>query len=238
MSYFSQQCEHTELFTRNVSLKYSDGSRTTFALEDVSVELPKTGFVGVMGPSGSGKSSLLYVLSGLKKPSEGSVHFQGNNLSELSEKSITALRREAFGFVFQQPWLLGWQNAAENVLMGAPAVDRAARHKAAGFLEELGLSALATKLPSQLSGGEKQRVCVARAMMNDPSVIFADEPTASLDHTNGHLVIDLLARYRERGLVVVVTHDAEMVRDADKILVLRDGRPVEWSAPSDLGKLK
>ena len=121
------------------------------------------------------------------------------------------LRRQRFGFVFQQPYLLVWQTAMENVLMGAPTLDAAARRKAAGYFEQLGIAELADKLPSQLSGGEKQRVCVARAMMNDPDVIFADEPTASLDHANGHLVVDLLSAYREQGTVVVVTHDPEML---------------------------
>jgi putative ABC transport system ATP-binding protein len=160
-------------------------------------------------------------------------------LSALSEAQITKLRRDAFGFVFQQPWLLNWQTAAENALMGAPEVDTAARAKACGFLADLGLSEYASKLPSQLSGGEKQRVCVARAMMNDPSVIFADEPTASLDHRNGHLVIELLARYREKGLVVVVTHDAEMVQEADSVLIMRDGAAVDWVSPAEArpGKL-
>ena len=229
----NERNENGVLKTEGVSLTYYDGDRKTYAVSDVSITLPERGFVGVMGPSGSGKSSLLYVLSGLKRASEGAVFYENQNLSAYTDAQITKLRRDAFGFVFQQPWLLNWQTAAENALMGAPVVDGASRAKARGFLCDLGLEQYAGKLPSQLSGGEKQRVCVARAMMNDPRVIFADEPTASLDHVNGHLVIELLARYRDKGLVVVVTHDAEMVQDADSVLIMRDGKAVDWVSPAE-----
>lgn len=222
-----------------VGLSYFDGGSRTDALAEVSLSLPSTGFIGVMGPSGSGKSSLLYILSGLKRPSSGDVSYRGESLGRLSSRRLTRIRRENFGFVFQQPWLLNWQTAGENALNGAPAANADARRRVIEFFDELGLSAMASKMPSQLSGGEKQRVCVARAMMNNPSVIFADEPTASLDHRNGHLVIDLLAAYRDRGLVIVVTHDAEMLQGADRVLNLRDGRVTGWTVPDgalDRGK--
>jgi len=224
----------TLLSTENISLVYDDGSRRTFALKDVSVAIPDQQFVGIMGPSGSGKSSLLYILSGLKRPTGGNVCLQDYSYQAHTDHDLIDLRRHRFGFVFQQPYLLVWQTAMENVLMGAPTLDKAARVKAAGFFEQLGIADLASKLPSQLSGGEKQRVCVARAMMNDPEIIFADEPTASLDHANGHLVIDLLSAYRSQGTVVVVTHDPEMLQGADQILLMRDGQPQGWAAPADV----
>jgi putative ABC transport system ATP-binding protein len=219
------------LKTENISLIYDDGDRRTYALRDVSVEIPDRQFIGIMGPSGSGKSSLLYVLSGLKRPSEGDVLLRDFQYGAHSDHALIDLRRQRFGFVFQQPYLLVWQTAMENVLMGAPTLDAAARAKAREFFERLGIAEMANKLPSQLSGGEKQRVCVARAMMNDPEVIFADEPTASLDHANGHLVVDLLSAYRESGTVVVVTHDPEMLTGADQILMMRDGRDTGWVKP-------
>jgi putative ABC transport system ATP-binding protein len=144
---------------------------------------------------------------------------------------LTDLRRRRFGLVFQQPYLLSWQTAMENVLMGAPRSDARAVEMARRYFEQLAISDLCDKRPSQLSGGEKQRVCVARAMMNEPDIIFADEPTASLDHANGHVVIDLLASYRERGTVVVVTHDPEMLTGADRVLMMRDGRSQGWREP-------
>jgi putative ABC transport system ATP-binding protein len=224
------------LVAKNVGLAYFDGDRVTKALDDVSLDLPDRGFVGVMGPSGSGKSSLLYILSGLKRPTSGEVMLDGRALSGLRSRELSAIRRERFGFVFQQPWLLAWQTAAENALMGALRIDAESVARMKASFEELGISEHSHKMPSQLSGGEKQRLCVARAMMNSPSVIFADEPTAALDHVNGHLVVDLLARYRERGTVIVVTHDAEMLRDADRVLIMRDGRVVDWVSPVEANK--
>jgi putative ABC transport system ATP-binding protein len=224
---FHAQEERPALACEGASLVYGDGERTTYALRDVSVTLPPGRFYGIMGPSGSGKSSLLYVLSGLKKPTQGAARFGDFVYNRNPEQAVTRLRRERFGFVFQQPFLLPYLTALENIALAAPKPDAAAEKKARALLAELGMAGLEDKLPSQLSGGEKQRVSVVRAMMNDPDVIFADEPTAALDHTNGRRVVDALAAWRGRGMVVVVTHDPEMVTDADEVLLLRDGALVE-----------
>ena len=214
-----------ELACESASLSYVDGSRrTTFALRDVTLALEPERFYGIMGPSGSGKSSLLYILAGLKAPTEGSARFGSFRYQERSEMEVTRLRREKFGFVFQQPFLLPYLTILENIVVAAPKLGKGAEDVAMAYLDELGMLGLENKLPSQLSGGEKQRAAVVRAMVNDPAVIFADEPTAALDHSNGHRVIDALARWRTRGTVVVVTHDAEMLTDADQIVTLRDGR--------------
>ncbi len=207
-----------------MSLAYFDGDRTTYAVEGVSLETPERGFIGVMGPSGSGKSSLLYLLSGLKRATGGEVELDGTPYSRLSGRELTVLRRRRFGFVFQQPFLLNYLTARENVLAAAPAGDADASREVDTLLDSLEIGALADRFPYHLSGGERQRVCVARAMINRPDVIFADEPTASLDHRNGHVVIDLLTSYRDRGLVIVVTHDPEMVEGADHVFRMRDGR--------------
>jgi putative ABC transport system ATP-binding protein len=170
----------------------------------------------------------------LKRASSGVVVHSGMRYGTLKPADLIELRRRRFGFVFQQPYLLVWQTALENVLMGAPTVDKAAMKRAGEYFEHLGIDHLRDKLPSQLSGGEKQRVCVARAMMNEPEVIFADEPTASLDHTNGRLVVDLLSAYRDRGTVIVVTHDPEMLSGADSILMMRDGESQGWVTPDEV----
>jgi putative ABC transport system ATP-binding protein len=217
------QPEATSLRACNVSLAYFDGDTTNYAVSQVSLELPARGFIGVMGPSGSGKSSLLYLLSGLKRPTSGEVEFRGMGYSCLSERALTQLRRECFGFVFQQPFLLNYLTVRENVLAAAPNKDTTAMARVERLFEALQIAHLAEKFPYHLSGGERQRVCVARAMINRPEVIFADEPTASLDHKNGHMVIDLLAGYRDSGLVIVVTHDPEMVAGADQVFHMRDG---------------
>jgi putative ABC transport system ATP-binding protein len=177
-----------------------------------------------MGPSGSGKSSLLYLLSGLKRPTAGDVELDGRSLHQLDERALTRLRRERFGFVFQSPFLLNYLTARENVLVAATSRDSASDVHADELFDSLGIASLADRFPHHLSGGERQRVCVARAMINRPDVIFADEPTAALDHANGHIVIDLLASYRDKGAVIVVTHDPEMVADADHVIRMRDGR--------------
>jgi putative ABC transport system ATP-binding protein len=212
------------------SLAYVDGARrVTYALRNVTVELEPCRFYGIMGPSGSGKSSLLYILAGLKQPTEGTARFGEFRYRERPETEVTGLRRKKFGFVFQQPFLLPYLTVLENIVLAAPQLGSAAQQLAMSYLDELGMTGLERKLPSQLSGGEKQRVAVVRAMVNDPAVIFADEPTAALDRANGHRVIEALARWRTRGTVVVVTHDAEMVADADALVILRDGQIDEAS---------
>lgn len=211
------------LIASEVTLSYFDGDVTTHAVHSVSLALPETGFIGIMGPSGSGKSSLLYLLSALKPATAGFVVYAGTRYSSLTQREITALRREAFGFVFQQPFLLNYLTARENVLVAAHPNETMARRRADGLMERLGILSLGAKYPYQMSGGERQRVCVARAMMNRPRVVFADEPTAALDHANGHAVMDLLTEYRHEGLVVVVTHDPEMLAGADRVYYMRDG---------------
>jgi len=206
-----------------VCLRYGDGDSLTFAVRDVTVAFPSKGFFGIMGPSGSGKSSLLYLLSGLKSPSEGEVHYADRVLSRLPERDRVRIRREHFGFVFQQPFLLNYLTARENVMVAAAANDTAARDSVDALLKELGILHLADRYPAHLSGGERQRLVVARAMINQPDIIFADEPTAALDHANGRAVIELLMRYRTRGAVIVVTHDPTMVEEADLVFQLRDG---------------
>ena len=211
------------LRAENVSLKYGDGDHVVYAVREVNLTLPERGFFGIMGPSGSGKSSLLYLLSGLKPPSEGAIYYKDRVLSRIPENECAIVRRQKFGFVFQQPFLLNYLTARENVLTAASEGDREAIKRAGELLGELGIAHLAERYPAHLSGGEKQRVAVARAMMNRPEIIFADEPTAALDHTNGHAVITLLSRYRDRGAVIVVTHDPEMVSEAERVYRLRDG---------------
>ncbi len=224
------------LSTSRVSLSYGDGDQTTYAVRDLTTSFPDRGFHGIMGPSGSGKSSLLYLLSGLKLPTEGEVFYASATLSRASEAERVRLRRERFGFVFQQPFLLNYLNARENVLVAARKQDRAAERRVDALLDELRILPLAERYPAHLSGGEKQRLAVARAMVNEPEVIFADEPTAALDHANGRAVIELLARYRERGAVIVVTHDPSMIEEADRIYHLADGQLERIEERSPAGK--
>ena len=212
------------LRAENVSLCYGDGDRLTYAVRDISADFPDRGFLGIMGPSGSGKSSLLYLLSGLKQPSSGQILYEGQSLTQMKETERVQVRRNKFGFVFQQPFLLNYLTARENVLVAAHKEDKEALQRVDSLLDELNILPLADRSPAHLSGGERQRVIVARAMMNRPAMLFADEPTAALDHANGRAVIELLMTYRERGAVVVVTHDPAMIAEADIIYHLSDGR--------------
>lgn len=211
------------LRAENISLSYGDGDTLTYAVQNLTLTFPDRGFFGIMGPSGSGKSSLLYLLSGLKRPTEGTVYYRERPLSHLSEAECVRIRRREFGFVFQQPFLLNYLTARENVLLGAREDDAEAQQRVAQLFSELDIAHLADRTPTHLSGGERQRIVVARAMMNRPAILFADEPTAALDHANGYAVIELLKRYRERGMVLVVTHDASMVADCDRVYHLLDG---------------
>lgn len=221
---FAFDVQRMSLRTENVSLSYGDGDQITYALRNVSVSFPERGFFGIMGPSGSGKSSLLYLLSGLKRPTSGDVFYRSKAFSQMSDSQQVRLRRECFGFVFQQPFLLNYLTARENVLVAAAAGDRQAHQRVDTLLNDLRIGHLANRFPAHLSGGERQRLVVARAMINQPDIIFADEPTAALDHANGRAVIELLMQYRERGAVLVVTHDPMMVEAADLVYHLADGQ--------------
>jgi len=212
------------LEAHEVSLSYGDGDQIAYAVRSITTSFPERGFFGIMGPSGSGKSSLLYLLSGLKRPTSGEVHYESRSLSSRTEKERTRLRRLRFGFVFQQPYLLNYLTARENVLAAALPDDRDANKYVDTLLQELNVRHLAERYPAHLSGGEKQRLIVARSMVNRPSVIFADEPTAALDHGNGLAVVEMLAGYRERGAVIVVTHDPVVLATADRIYHLSDGQ--------------
>ncbi|MFN2297256.1 MAG: ABC transporter ATP-binding protein, partial [Anaerolineales bacterium] len=181
-------------------------------------------FIGILGPSGCGKSSLLYLLSGLRRPTSGEVYLDDRPFGKMSDAERTALRRTEFGFVFQQHFLINYLTALENVMVSAPVQDRAHAEQARALLAELGLGAKLHRFPYELSGGERQRVAIARAMIHRPRVIFADEPTGLLDRRTGLQVMALLRSYREQGSLIAVTHNPEILAEADLIVRLRDGQ--------------
>ncbi len=207
---------------KEVSLVYQDHGREVFACRDVDLSVQEGEFVGILGPSGSGKSSLLYLASGLKMPTNGSVLWRERKLSDMSDPERANVRLNEFGFVFQYPFLIGYLTAIENILVALPDRDR--RLEAESLLETLGLSDQKDRYPHQMSGGQKQRVCVARALMGSPSVVFADEPTAALDHESGRNVMQLLNQHRGSGALLVVTHDPVMLEGADRIIRMEDGK--------------
>lgn len=217
------------------TLRYADHGREVFAVDHADLEVRENEFVGILGPSGSGKSSLLYILSGLKLPTSGRVLYQGTDLSQLPDAERSRVRLREFGFVFQQPFLLGYLTALENVMLSAPPGMADAREHAEELLQALGVWRKRTWLPHEMSVGERQRVCVARALVGWPKVIFADEPTASLDHRTGEQVVQLLNEHRGRGSLVMVTHDPSMLAAADRVLHISDGRIVREEASTAAG---
>lgn len=204
-----------------VSLVYEDHGREVHACREVTLDVQAGEFLGILGPSGSGKSSLLYLMSGLKVPTSGSVQWRGDNLARMGDEARAEVRLKEFGFVFQYPYLIGYLTALENVLVALPGDDRVA--EAERLLTALGLSEHMRRYPHQLSGGQKQRVCVARALLGSPAAVFADEPTAALDHTSGRGVMGLLNEHRGAGALVVVTHDPVMLEGADRVIEMEDG---------------
>jgi lipoprotein-releasing system ATP-binding protein len=201
-------------------------------VRDVDLEIGKGEFVAITGPSGSGKSSLLYLLGLLDRPTTGEVHLEGRATAELSDSELARLRLEKLGFVFQFHFLLPEFDVVHNVMLplrkaGALGL-RQARDRAEGLLVDLGLESCIAKMPDQLSGGERQRVAVARALANAPLCVLADEPTGNLDTKNGALVFDIFERLaREAGhAVITVTHDPALAARTDRRIHLIDGRVV------------
>lgn len=210
----------------NVSMIYDMNSdEKMYALNGVDLQLPDRGLVGVIGPSGSGKSTLMYCLSTLKSPSEGSILYNGQEITKYSNRQREVTRRGEFGFVFQKHYLVPYMDAIDNVIVAGNEDDKTLRTKAAEFLTALGLKEREFhKKPSKLSGGQCQRVAIARAMINNPKVISADEPTASLDHENAFNVMKILKEYAKDRLVIVVTHDRSILSDVDMIVEMWDGK--------------
>ena len=195
----------------------------TYALKNASISLNRNEMTAIIGPSGSGKSSLLYILSGLKKPTSGTVYYDDVDIEALPDFEKDTLRKNKFGFIFQRHFLIDYLNVLDNVLVGLNKNDRESIDKALTLLEKLKISHLAKKKPFQLSGGQRQRTAVARALINDPSVIFADEPTASLDHRNALDVMKVLEEYRNSTTILVVTHDLSILENVDRTVEIWDG---------------
>ena len=210
---------------KNAMMIYDmDKEEKVYAMKDISISFPDTGLVGIFGPSGSGKSTMMYVMSTLKKLTDGDVIYNGKSLKSISDSERQELRRKEFGFVFQRHYLVPYMTAMENAVLASTMDIKASREKAKKFLLDIGLKeSELEKKPSKLSGGQRQRVAIARAMMNDPKVLFADEPTASLDHENAYLVMSKLKDYSKTRLVLVITHDRSIIRDADMIVEIWDG---------------
>ena len=195
-----------------------------YALGGFDLTLPDKGLIGIIGPSGSGKSTLMYCLYTLKQPTDGSILYNGKELTTLKNSEREELRRNEFGFVFQRHFLVPYMSALDNVTVAANKSDKATTEHAKQLLSGFGLSEREwSKRPAKLSGGQRQRTAIARAMINEPKVLFADEPTAALDHENAFSVMEILKEYAKNHLVLVITHDRSILKDADQIIEMWDG---------------
>lgn len=213
---------------KDISLSYKDGDKFNNVLSGVNMTIEKGENIVLLGPSGSGKSSLIYLLSGLKRPSSGSIYYEGVNISDLNDKDISSLRKNKFGFIFQMHFLIPYLKVIENVMTGAPDFSIKYRNRALLVLKELGLGQYSNKKVYQLSGGERQRVAIARALVSEPDVIFADEPTASLDHENATEVIGILKAYKENSTLVMATHDTSILSGDERIIRIENHGAREW----------
>jgi len=224
---------------KNLTKIYGSGHTQVTAVNNVSLEVNAGENVLIMGPSGSGKTTLITMTGALLKPTSGNIFINGQNVSQLSEEQLPLIRLQELGFVFQSFNLLGSLNAQENVavpLIAAGIKRKEALLKAKEVLEKLGLTERLKNLPRDLSGGEKQRVSIARAIINNPKIIFADEPTANLDSKTGHEVMDLLCETacQEKRAVVIVSHDQRLRDIAHKVLWFEDGKITKEEAGGHL----
>jgi len=210
-------------------MSLSSGGRALRVLEDIHLKVPARQFVAIVGPSGSGKSTLLGLIAGLDRPSDGSVKIDGQALSGLSEDQLALLRRKKIGMIFQSFHLIPTMTALENVQIPLELQGRKdASEESMRLLAAVGLQERQSHYPVQLSGGEQQRIAVARAYAGRPTLLLADEPTGNLDSKNGGRVLDLLLQLHgeEKSTLVLVTHDLALAARADRVVTLADGRIV------------
>jgi len=215
------------LEARGLSKTYEIDSRRIPVLDQIDIRVEAGTFLVISGTSGSGKTTLLTLLSGLDRPTSGQVLIDNKDISRASEEELAPLRNRTIGFVFQSFHLVPSMTARENIMFPAELIgDGQAGARAEHLLERVGMAHRRNNLPSQLSGGEKQRIALCRAMINRPALLFADEPTGNLDSENGELVLRQLIELKKEhsATLVLVTHNPEIARVADRVVTLQDGR--------------
>ncbi len=195
------------------------------ALDKINLRVEKGEWLSIMGPSGSGKTTMMNIIGAMDKPSIGEVILEGEDISKKSPKELTVIRRDKIGLIFQQFHLVNYLSALENVMMAQYYHSMPDAEEAMAALEAVGLKDRAKHLPNQLSGGEQQRVCIARALINHPSILLADEPTGNLDEKNEFIVMDIFEKLHNAGsTIIVVTHDPEVGEESERMITLEHGR--------------
>ncbi|MGP1415326.1 MAG: ABC transporter ATP-binding protein [Treponema sp.] len=195
------------------------------ALDKITLAVPEGEWLAIMGPSGSGKSTLMNIIGCMDKASMGKIELAGKDISKLTPKELTVVRRDMIGLIFQQFHLVNYLTAVENVMMSQYYHSMPDEEEAMEALASVGLKERAKHLPNQLSGGEQQRLCIARALINHPKLLLADEPTGNLDEKNEMLVMEIFHKLHKAGsTIIVVTHDPEVAEQADRMVVLEHGK--------------
>ncbi len=206
---------------KNVSKIYG----SLYALSDINLTVKRGDWISIMGPSGSGKTTMINLIGCMDRPSVGEVILDGQDISQEKAKSLTEIRRDKIGLVFQQFHLISYLTAVENVMVAQYYHSLPDEKEALKALEKVGLLERAKHLPSQMSGGEQQRVCIARALINSPEIILADEPTGNLDEENEQMVLDIFRQLHEEGsTIIAVTHDPEVGDVAERKIILEYGK--------------
>lgn len=195
------------------------------ALEDISFEVPKNQWLSIMGPSGSGKTTLINILSLMDNPTSGIYELLGKNVANLSQNEHLKIRRETIGLIFQQFHLIPYLSVLENVMLAQYYHSSVEAQDAKAMLDMVGLGHRFTHLPSQLSGGEQQRVCIARALINNPEILIADEPTGNLDEKNEGVVLELFQKIKKDGkTIILITHNPSLGKQGDRMITLSHGK--------------
>jgi len=215
----------SQLIARDLRRSFQIGKSAISVLRGIHLEIAHAEAVFLCGASGAGKTTLLYTLAGLETPESGEVEFEGQSIYKIGGDRLARLRNARMGFVFQSYFLLPELTAIENVLVPAMIAGRSAGARAEELLARVGLAERMGHLPAEMSGGEQQRVAIARSLINDPAILFADEPTGNLDSKNGESIMDLLlgVARADRKTLVVVTHDENLARKGDRLLRIEDG---------------
>lgn len=195
------------------------------ALDKINLSVEKGEWISIMGPSGSGKTTMMNIIGAMDKPSLGEVILDGEDIAKKSPKELTVIRRDKIGLIFQQFHLVNYLSALENVMMAQYYHSMPDAQEAMEALAAVGLAERAKHLPNQLSGGEQQRVCIARALINHPTILLADEPTGNLDEKNEYIVLDIFEKLHNAGsTIIVVTHDPEVGEESERMITLEHGK--------------
>ena len=217
------------LIGKNIRKSYGEGNEKQVVLDNVSVSIKTGEFISIMGPSGSGKSTLMYVLSGMDVPEGGNVTFDGNDLTLIKEKNLAEIRRTKMGFIFQQPSLLKNLNIGDNIILTSVRSNRKNMKdiliKADNLMKMTGIENLKNRNINEVSGGQLQRAGICRSLMNDPKIIFGDEPTGALNSKSAEEIMDLLRDINNKGTtIVLVTHDPKVASKTERIMFMSDGK--------------